>query len=112
MLVTIQNMMLLFSPCKRCLCPCSDAVLGSCEEALAGIIRHRPPSLWFAWVLRGFVPVVRDRWEQGRPGGPGAGRGGGGDTIEGRGVGARDPRAYIYIYMYIYVYRYRHAYRL
>ena len=43
--------------------------------------------------LRGFVPVVRDRWEQGRFGGPGArglgaGKGGGG------GVGARDPRAY------------------
>ena len=26
-------------------CPCSDAVLHSCEEALAGIILHRPPSL-------------------------------------------------------------------
>ena len=37
-----QNMMLLFSPCKRCPCPCSDAVLRSCEEALAGIILHRP----------------------------------------------------------------------
>ena len=35
-------MMLLFSPCKRCPCPCSDAVLRSCEEALAGIILHRP----------------------------------------------------------------------
>ena len=52
-LVTIQNMMLLFSPCKRCPCPCSDAVLRSCEEALAGIILHRPPSLWFAWVRSG-----------------------------------------------------------
>ena len=46
-------MMLLFSPCKRCPCPCSDAVLRSCEEALAGIILHRPPSLWFAWVRSG-----------------------------------------------------------
>ena len=46
-------MMLLFSPCKRCPCPCSDAVLRSCEEALAGIILHRPPSLFFAWVRSG-----------------------------------------------------------
>ena len=61
MLVTIQNLMLLFSPCKRCPCPCSDAVLRSCEEALAGIILHRPPSLWFAWVRSGC------------PGPPGAG---------------------------------------
>ena len=38
-------MMLLFSPCTRCPCPCSDAVLRSCEEALAEIILHRPPSL-------------------------------------------------------------------
>ena len=40
--------------------------------------------------LRGFVPVVRDRREQGPPaaGGRGQGRGG-------RGVGARDPRAYM-----------------
>ena len=37
--------------------------------------------------LRGFVPVVRDRWEQGRPGGP----------------GARDPRAYIYIYIHTHL---------
>ena len=76
---------LLFSPCKRCPCPCSDAV-------------HSPSSSG----LRGFVPVVlRDRWEQGRFGGPGArglGAPGGGDTGGaggGGGVGARDPRAYI-----------------
>ena len=31
-------MMLLFSPGKRCPCPCSDAVLCSCEEALVGIM--------------------------------------------------------------------------
>ena len=74
MLVTKQNMMLLFSPCKRCPCPCSDAVLRSCEEALAGIILHRPPSLW------------------GR--GPGTWRGeGGGDTID-------IINKYIYIYIY------------
>ena len=59
-LVTIQKKMLLFSPCKRCHCPCSDAVLRSCEEALAGIILHRPPSLWFVWTA-------------GSRGGPGAG---------------------------------------
>ena len=35
-LVTIQNMMLLFSPCKRCPCPCSDAVLRSCEAGGGG----------------------------------------------------------------------------
>ena len=74
---------LLFSPCKRCPCPCSDAVHSPSS----------PPS-----GLRGFVPVVRDRWEeQGRFGGSGAGgREGGGDTIGGvggGGVGARDPRA-------------------
>ena len=40
--------------------------------------------------LRGFVPVVRDRWEQGRPGGPGPG-GGGGYHVG----GGRDPRAFI-----------------
>ena len=44
--------------------------------------------------LRGFVPVVRDRWEQGRPGGTGAGgREKGGIP----GVGARDPRACIHM---------------
>ena len=40
--------------------------------------------------LHGFVPVVRDRWEQGRPGG---GRGPGAAPHGGGGVGARDPRA-------------------
>ena len=73
-----QNMMLLFSPCKRCPCPCSDAVLRSCEEALAGIILHRPPSLWFAWVRSGCAGPL------------GAGRAGAG----GRGPGGGDPRAY------------------
>ena len=47
--------------------------------------------------LRGFVPVLRDRWEQGRPQGPGArglrGRGGGG-------VGAGDPRAKMIVLVY------------
>ena len=47
------NMMLLVSPCQLCPCPCSDAVLRSCEEALARIILYRPPSLWFAWVRSG-----------------------------------------------------------
>ena len=62
------------SPCKRCPCPCSDAVLRSCEEALAGIILHRPPSLWFAWVRSG-CGTAGSRAARG----PGAGaRGGGG----------------------------------
>ena len=61
--------------------------------------------------LRGFVPVVRDRWEQGRPGGPGAGGGGeGGYHGGGGGVGARDPRAYIYIYNYICICIYIYIY--
>ena len=29
---------------------CPVPALCSCEEALAGIILHRPPSLWFVWV--------------------------------------------------------------
>ena len=43
--------------------------------------------------LRGFVPVVRDRWEQGRPGVGGGCHGGGG------GPGTREHYLYIYIYM-------------
>ena len=74
-------MMLLFSPCKRCRCPCSDAVLRSCEEALAGIIL-RPPSLWFAWVRSGcWLKAGAARRPGGRrPGGgiPWVGGGGGG----------------------------------
>ena len=70
---------LLFSPCKRCPCPCSDAV-------------HSPSSSG----LRGFVPVVlRDRWEQGRFGGPGArglgAPGGGGYGGRGGGGGGGSP---------------------
>ena len=59
-------------------CPCFDAVLRSCEEALAEIILHRPPSLWFAWV----------RWcgTAGSRGGPGGG--GGPGARAGRGPGA------------------------
>ena len=73
--------MLLFSPCKRC-CPCSDAVLRSCEEALAGIILHRPPSLGFAWVGSGCAGPL----------GAGAARGPGGRGPGGG--GALDPRAH------------------
>ena len=52
--------------------------------------------------LCGFVPVVRDRWEQ-RSGGGGPG-GGGGDTMGGvGGVGARDPRAYMHVYVCVCV---------
>ena len=81
---------LLFSPCKRCPCPCSDAVHSPSS----------PPS-----GLRGFVPVVRDRWEE--HGGWGPGRGGG-YLGGGGGVGARDPR-HIYVYIYIYIYRDTHT---
>ena len=61
---------------------------------LAGIILHRPPSLWFAW--------IRSFGSAGSRGGPGAedGRGGGGYL---GGDGARDPRAYIYIYIVVVV---------
>ena len=79
---------LLFSPCKRCPCPCSDAVHSPSS----------PPS-----GLRGFVPVVRDRWEEqtGGTGGWGPGRGAG-DTMGGGGfVGARDPRAYILLLLHL-----------
>ena len=68
--------MLLFSPCKRCPCPCSDAVLRSCGEALAGIILHRPPSLWFAWVRFGCAGPL----------GAGAARGFGAGGGEGGGI--------------------------
>ena len=83
-------MMLLFSPCKRCPCPCSEdgCVLRSCEESLAGIILHRPPSLWFAWVRSGCA----------------------GPLGAGAGVGARDPRAYIYICMYSFILSFFHSY--
>ena len=138
MLVTIQNMMLLFSPCKRCPCPCSDAVLrSSCEEALAGIILHRPPSLWFAWVRSGCAGPLQSR-------GPGVGgRTGGGDTMIPWGGGAggvthlvlndelqelsgrqgadpfrpaapaqKYPNMYVclHIYLYIYIYTYIYIY--
>ena len=87
-------MMLLFSPCKRCPCPCSDVVLCSVKKHWLGSFSIvLPPSL-----LRGFVPGVRDGWELVRAGGQGPGR----DTIGGGG-GGRDPRAYMYVYIYIYV---------
>ena len=80
----------LFS-CKRCPCPCSDAVLRSCEEAVAGIILHHPPSLWFAYVRSGCAGPLA-----GSGGGPEARgpRGGGGGYH--CGGGGRDPRPYIY----------------
>ena len=71
------NMMLLFSPCKRCSCPCSDAVLRSCEEALAGIILHRPLAL----VCVGSCPLCGTAGSRGGHGGREGGgitRGGGG----------------------------------
>ena len=51
--------------------PCSDAVLRSCEEALAGIILHRPPSLWFAWVRSGCAGPLGAGAARGPPGGGG-----------------------------------------
>ena len=80
-------MMLLFSPCKRC--ALSDFCLRSCEEALAGIILHRPPSLWFAWVRSGCPGPPGAGAARGR--GPGTGKGGGGgDTMGGGGPGTRE----------------------
>ena len=99
-------MMLLFSPCKRCPCPCSDEVLRFCEEVLAGIILHRPPSLWFAWVRSG---CAGEHVYGGVPSPPPpppppmvwSGRVGGG------GGGARDN---IYRYIYLFIYTYAYAY--
>ena len=71
--------------------------------------------------LRGFVLVVRDRWEQGRFGGPGArglGAGRGGDTMGGGGGGGGSPgpesinacmHAYIHTYIPTYVRTYIHT---
>ena len=81
-LVSSNVVMLLFSPCKRCPCPCSDAVLRSCEEALAGMGSFR---------LSGTA---------GSRGRPGRGPGGGG-YHGGGGVGARDPNIYIYMCLLI-----------
>ena len=89
MLVTIQNMKLLFSPCKQC-CACPDAVLRSFEEALAGIILHRPPSLWFAWVCSADGLGAR---------GPGGGGGGGYHW-----GGGGPPRAYMHAHVCTFVY--------
>ena len=84
-----QNLMLLVSPGKRCACPCSDAVLRSCEEALAGagIILHRPPFFWFPFAS-GLCGTAGSR------GGP-RGRGGGG-----WGPGTRE---HIYIYIHTHI---------
>ena len=43
--------------------------------------------------LRGFVPVVRDRREQGPPAAMGRGQGGGGDTMGGGGCGGPGPES-------------------
>ena len=72
--------------------PCSDAVLRSCEEALAGIILHRPPSLWFAWVRSGCPGPPRAGAARGRR--PGTGRGGGG--YHGAGGGGPGTREHIW----------------
>ena len=53
----------------------TNGVLHSCEEALAGIILHRPPSLWFAWVRSGLGAGAA--WGPGREGGYHWGGGGG-----------------------------------
>ena len=68
----------LFSLASGAPCPCSDAVLRSCEEALAGIILHRPPSLWFAWVRSGCPGPLGAGAARGRGPGTGIPWGGGG----------------------------------
>ena len=80
MLVAIlENVMLHFSPW----CPCP------CEAALAGIILHRPPSFWFAWVRAGDA----------------GGGAGGGYHWEGQGeVQGPGTREHVHMYMYIYIY--------
>ena len=83
--------MLLFSPGKRCPCPCSDAVLRSCEEALAGIILHCPPSLGCAGPLG--AGAARK---------PGAGEGGG-EYHGGGGDGGPAPES-MYACMYVCMY--------
>ena len=75
-LVSSNVVMLLFSPCKRCPCPCSDAVLRSCEEALAGM---------------GSFRLSGTAGSRGRPG-----RGPGGGGYHGGGGGGPGPE-YIYI---------------
>ena len=56
--------------------------------------------------LRGFVPVVRDCWEQGPPG-AGTGRG---EGYRGRGGGPENIYIYIHIDIYIYIDRYIYIY--
>ena len=61
-LVTIlEKLMLSFSPCRWCPCPCSDAVLRSVKKHWLG-----SPSLWFAWVCSGPLGGAgAGRWRQG-----------------------------------------------
>ena len=95
-LVTIQNMMLLFSPCKRCPVPALMRFSAPVKKHWLGSFSIvLPPS-----GLCGFVPVVRDRWEQGRPGGRGPGGGGGG------GPGPES----IYTYICIETYTHNHLF--
>ena len=95
-------MMLLLSPCKRCPCPCSDAVLRSCAEALAGIILHRPPSRWFAWVRSGCAgPLGEGAAREAEAGGGGGGWG----------PGTRE-HIYIYTHTYIDMYMFTGAYNI
>ena len=88
MLVSRYHTKLLFSPCKRCPCPCSDAV-------------HSPSSLPLVCagcagpLGAGAVRGPGGGREGGGRGGGGGGGGGGGYHGGGGGVGARDPRAYI-----------------
>ena len=101
-LVTIHNMMLLFSPCKRCPCPCSDAVLRSVKKHWLGSFSVVLPPTGFC----GFVPGTTA--SRGGPGAGSRGRGGWG-TIGGGGGGPRE-HTYIYIYVCIYIYTYIYIY--
>ena len=71
-----------FSPCKRCPCPCSDAVHSPSS----------PPS--GLWVRSGCAGPLGGAGAVRGPGGRGWGPGRGDTMGGGGGVGARDPRAY------------------
>ena len=78
----LENLMLPFSPCKWCPCPCSDAVLRSVKKRWLGSFSIvLPPS-----GLRGFVQVG------GAGGEPGAGGDASCGVVLGGGGGCRGPK--------------------
>ena len=84
------------APGKRCPCPCSDAVLRSCEEA------SQSPSSSLPLVC---VCSFRLCGTAGSRGGPGAGRRapGGGGGGGGGGPGPESINTHTYIHTYIYI---------